>query len=461
MNIIKCFAVVIVASVLVGACNATSSYRVNSKMRHVDHPNTISVCIGRFLINIPDGGALSGGNYKYDFARIENPVPLTLPEFNKKIYEKEVHLRSERHEKDATLLRQVSRPQDNSVVFAYWEDFGTAGLINVDGYKWIEGIQYKIADEAGENKQALAVSSMINYISRLRPRADSEIPTETGYCFAGGFIADDDWTNEEVGVDIDLPDHPDVVLSIDIFPLASHKHDAPLLDRVGGVLQGLGNLASGVQVLRKGERQIGPYKGQEYLVSTPSSGGSRAHSFIWETQGGGTLDTPFISIEFSSGRQDANGNPQPTRLTNAQALQLWDRIVGSFRLRPTGGVATTSDARPPRTPLGTELVTGRSCPQTGWWECDEAGVAPEDRRRYLNEGDSMPKAAFLGRPRLWDKLRGVQPAYRAAAAWKLVAYDEARRDEVVRADGDALASAEESRSNPDGDPSGSGADRFA
>ncbi len=420
-----------------------------------------SFCMGRFVVDVPEGGRLSGGNYKYNFARIEKPTVMSLEQFGSELGTKEARLRSLRHKKDPSLLRQSVRPDEKSRVLAFWEYEGDGGAMDIEGYAWIGGMRFLMQSEAGISKEDAAVARMVDRIARLRPRADSEIPIVPGFCFAGGFIADDEWKNEEVGVDIDLPDHPDVVLSIDIFPLASHKHDAPLLDRVGGVLQGLGNLASGVQVLRKGERQIGPYKGQEYLVSTPSSGGSRAHSFIWETQGGGTLDTPFISIEFSSGRQDANGNPQPTRLTNAQALQLWDRIVGSFRLRPTGGVATTSDARPPRTPLGTELVTGRSCPQTGWWECDEAGVAPEDRRRYLNEGDSMPKAAFLGRPRLWDKLRGVQPAYRAAAAWKLVAYDEARRDEVVRADGDALASAEESRSNPDGDPSGSGADRFA
>lgn len=417
--------------------------------------------MGRFLIDAPEGSRLSDGNYKYDFAQFEKPILVTVAEFDKEMSEKEARLRSGIHEIESTLLRQVSRPQDNAVVFAYWESFGTAGLINVDGYKWIDGIQYKIVDKADDNKQDLAVRSMIKYMARLRPRAESEIPTETGYCFAGGFIADDDWMNEEVGVDIDLPDHPDVVLSIDIFPLASHKHDTPLLDRVGGVLQGLGKLASGVQVLRKGERQIGPYKGQEYLVSTPGSGGSRAHSFIWETQGEGTLDTPFISIEFSSGRPDGNGNPQPTRLTNAQALQLWDRIVGSFRLRPTGGAATTSNAQPPETPLGTELVTGRSCPQTGWWECDEAGVVPEDRRRFINEGDSMPKATFFSSPGLWDKLRGMQRAYRAAAVWKLVAYDEAPRDEVARAEGGAVSSPGESSPNAGGDLQRLGADRIA
>jgi hypothetical protein len=87
-------------------------------------------------------------------------------------------------------------------------------------------------------------------------------------------------------------------------------------------------------------------------------------------------------------------------------------------------------------------------------------VASEDRRRYLNEGDTMPKAAFLSSPGLWDKLRGVQPAYRAAAVWKLVAYDEVPRDEVARAEG-ARPHSEESSPNPACDPESSAPDRLA
>ncbi len=341
-------------------------------MQDTANPRVATFCMGRFLIDVPEGSSLIGGSYKYGFFQVERVVFQTFEEFEKNVDAKEKELRAMKHEKESSLLRKVTRPEIGARVMAFRKQDFTTRMVKVEGYRWVDGASVLLDIDASTEKQGVAMAAVARYLSSFRPRLEIEIPNEPGYCFKSGFIASEDWENEEAGVDIDLPDHPDVVLSIDIFPLASHKHDTPLLDRVGGVLQGLGNLASGVQVLRKGERQIGPYKGQEYLVSTPGSGGSRAHSFIWETQGEGTLDTPFISIEFSSGRQDANGNPQPTRLTNAQALQLWDRIVSSFRLRPTGGTATTSDARPPRTPLGTELVTGRSCPQAGWWECDEA-----------------------------------------------------------------------------------------
>lgn len=87
-------------------------------------------------------------------------------------------------------------------------------------------------------------------------------------------------------------------------------------------------------------------------------------------------------------------------------------------------------------------------------------MVPEDRRRFINEGDSMPKAAFFSSPGLWDKLRGMQPAYRSVGVWKFVAYEKPR-DEVPRIEGDALSGPGQSSRNRDGDLQRSGPDRTA
>lgn len=73
------------------------------------------------------------------------------------------------------------------------------------------------------------------------------------------------------------------------------------------MVQFLGNLVTSVRVLRKGDRQVGPYPGQEHLASAPGSNGMRGHAFVWETQGDGTLDTPAIKIELTTGCPTARG----------------------------------------------------------------------------------------------------------------------------------------------------------
>nr|WP_151201301.1 T6SS immunity protein Tli4 family protein [Herbaspirillum sp. B39] len=206
----------------------------------------------------------------------------------------------------------------------------------------LDGTRYLFKKEAGMSKpsagtmsrQDHAVERMRKILSNLRKRSTHDIPTEPGYCFEGGFIANPEWEMEEAGIDIDVAGHPDAFVSVWFYPLSRRAHSEPLLDRVGGVLQMLGRMATSVHVLRRGDRQVGPYKGQEFLVTAPNSGGLRGHSFIWETEGDGTLDTPALKIELTTGYRDKKGNPQQTRLTDEQAIKLWDDVLNSFRLRP-------------------------------------------------------------------------------------------------------------------------------
>ncbi len=388
---------------------------------------TSTFCMGRFLIDVPVGSKVTGGNYKYDFIDIESIKVMSLEDFDKEIAERETALKSATNERTKqSMLLQSAQSERNMKILASWKDDFSTALINIDGYRWIDGSQFLFRVDVGNGKQASGMNRMREALSYLRTRTGTEIPAGPGYCFAGGFIANPEWENEEAGVDFRIADHPDTIVSVWFYPLSIYKHDKPLLERMGGMTQLLGNLATSVHVLRKGDRQVGPYKGQEHLASAPSSGGMRGHAFVWETQGDGTLDTPAIKIELSTGNQDLKGNPQKTSLTDEQAMKLWDDILNSFRLRPTGTPVKTSDVGPePHVPLGELAATGRACPQTGWWQASEAGEIEGGARQYFKEGETMPQVTTLGESSLWQKFKGARPSYRTATVWKLVDYDAA------------------------------------
>lgn len=305
-------------------------------------PDVSTFCTGRFLLDMPAGSVLSGGNYRYDFARLEKPKSMTLEEFEAEMVAKEKKLKSTRHESEPSLLRLLIKPDPHSWIFVYWEESFISEIAEVYGYRWIDGTRYLFKKQAGMSKPATGTMSRQDYtiermrkiLSSLRKRSTYEIPTEPGYCFEDGFIANPEWEMEEAGIDITIAGHPDAFVSVWFYPLARSAHSKPLLDRMGGVLQTLGQMATSVHVLRKGERQVGPYRGQEFLASAPSSRGMRGHKFIWETEGDGTLDTPALKIELTTGYRDKKGNPQQTRLTDEQAIKLWDDVLNSFRLRP-------------------------------------------------------------------------------------------------------------------------------
>ena len=390
-------------------------------------PTTSTFCIGRFLIDVPSGSRLIGGNYKYDFLGIEPLKAMSLEEFEQDIDRKEAKLKATKHKVEPSLLRTSLRPQKGTRILAFWEEDFITSMINIEGYRWSDGSRFQLKGEVANHRQESGLNRMQDALSRLRPRADAEIPAEPGFCFAGGFIANPDWSNEEAYVTIDIAGHPDAFVSVWIYPLASHKRGKPLLERMGGMAQFLGNLATSVHVLRKGDRQIGPYKGQEHLASAPSSGGMRGHAFVWETQGDGTLDTPVIKIELTTGYQDNKANPQKTTLTNQQAIKLWDDILNSFRLRPVGDPVKTSGLNPeprPSLPLGELVATGRMCPQTGWWQTSESGEIAGGRRKRFVAGEQMPDVVLLGESSVWQKLKGTRPSHRTATLWKLVGYDD-------------------------------------
>jgi hypothetical protein len=300
-------------------------------------PKPATFCVARFLIDVPAGSRLSGGNYKYDFMRVEPIKTMSLEEFKQNIDQKEAKLRGTKHEIEPNLLRTSLLPQKDTKILAFWEQDYKTYLINIEGSRWSDGSLFQLNSKVEKNKQEFGLNRMQDALSRLRPRSNNEIPTEPGYCFAGGFIANPRWRNEQAMMDIDIAGHPDAFVSIWIYPLASHKQDKPLLERMGGLTQALGNLITSVRVLRKGDRQLGSYKGQEHLASAPASGGMRGHAFVWETQGDGTLDTPAIKIELTTGYHDKNGQPQKTALTDKQAIKLWDDILNSFRPLSSSG----------------------------------------------------------------------------------------------------------------------------
>ena len=337
MTIYRSLSAALVAALCagLGACTGNPIHSNPSTMTHQSDRTTSTFCMGRFLIDVPAGSRLSGGNYKYDFIGIEPVKATTYEEFAAEVDRVESNLRFAKNKKTRqSMLLQSVQPENGTKILASWKVDVSTAQISVLGYRWINGTRFLFEDDVDDSKQEFGMNRMQEALSRLHPRADTDIPSDPGFCFAGGFVANPRWRNEEASLDIDIAGHPDAFVSVWIYPLASHKHDRPLLERMGGMTWFLANLATSVRVLRKGDRQVGPYAGQEHLASAPDSNGMRGHAFVWETQGDGTLDTPAIKIELTTGYHDGKGNQQKTSLTDKEAMKLWDDILDSFRLRP-------------------------------------------------------------------------------------------------------------------------------
>jgi hypothetical protein len=181
--------------------------------------------------------------------------------------------------------------------------------------------------------------------------------------------------------------------------------------------------------LGKGSRELNGIAGEEVLNRFKENNGTTGHMFMWESLGKpSNVLAPSITLEIETGR-GRPGSPVNSSMSDEALLQLWQAISSSLRIRPTSvDKKVSSEGAGPTVPLGATVATGRTCPQTGYWQCTEARLGTAAQRHLFSQGDVMPQAILPGVRSLWQKLRGESSLHRISTQWKLVAYDAAPDD---------------------------------
>jgi len=399
---------------------------------------TKTICFGRFQVEVPDSATVV-------YARAQTP-------FNTERLEGAGGDLARWVEKEEAKLRSEGRYPTGSGLTKYEKtvDGALPGQKVVVGYESFNGSIYSISsfvkagadlfvqstsagvepNEPGSNWTLPKKLAGLNATAGLlRARSNDEIPTEPGVCIDGGFIADaPGLSHEKIPLGVRFKEFPDVHLSIEVTK-------TPRIDDAHGVERrlkkaeanaqktGMGDWYSRIKFFRRGERQIDGWNGYEVLARKPAQeGASENHQFLFQSQGEpDDALKPMLDVNLDTGvKGNATAGQKPS-LEDDEAVALWDKLTSTIRVRPTGGPAVkkTSDAGP-LLPLGELAATGRSCPQTGLWECADEGEILGGRRQLFRAGEKMPAIVRVGTPSLWQKVKGETPTYRSATVWKLV-----------------------------------------
>lgn len=269
------------------------------------------------------------------------------------------------------------------------------------------------------------IDRLSGILHRVRPLAPDEIPRQPGFCLEHAMVQDPyEHTNREsVTMFAGLPGHPDVNL---VLSSAAGVAPAPtLLERNARAAQReplFMQLA--FTHLRERQRTINGMQGEELVMRIREPNFTTGYAFGWETRGRpDDIYAPVLKLELESGASPVTGGrPVQSSLSEEALFELWERIVGTIRLRPVGP--------PPReramatTPLGAVARAGEPCPQAGWWRCGdgdrEVGVFG-GQRQFIRQGQRMPQALLLPQPTVWQRLRGLQPSFESAqpTLWSL------------------------------------------
>ncbi len=406
-----------------------------------------TVCVGRFLIDVPEEAQIELRQARIDSFDI-SAFDETAEEFQKRLADRETQIRAMPDRLGGNKNLETARDVKTSSglfgkIFMHSRtvDEGTRGngLGGVERYRH-EGISTEALvhgngisiDLSFDNRALESIEDLPRLVDQLVPNPDNRIPAEPGFCMERAYVRDpiNADQREQIMMLARLPSHPDVELML-ILSAGLKPEGHGVLARTDVADESL-SMAERMRVtrLRADAREIGGLAGEELVELVVEENEARVHSFWWEVNG--TEDNVFVPhlvLKMTTG--NGNRQPVPPSLSDGTALGLWDRIASSIRLRSAEPLAN-SQIEVPTTPLGTYASAGERCPESGWWLCGDGGNGIGvlgGQRQYIKKGETMPQALLLLPQTIWDKMRGLQPSTesKSRTAWKLVDHRARKR----------------------------------
>lgn len=335
-----------------------------------------TICFGRFLVDIPVRSTIS-----YGPASVESDI-LFLRNGSKDL-EKIVSSRLAEIGKEISYLPKYEIADlplvGTTIEGAVNGQKILVGAVNSVGYVIDSFIP--IGDDIFVQKFG-PVPAETDYIprinsiaSRIRPRSEYEIPEGRGICIEGGFVEFEP-VRERVTIGLRFNEFPDIRLSIDAhknqgrLPLGSGPNKLREEARSNAEALELGNFFARIKILRNGTRQIGAWEGEELVTRRPVyKEDTDAHEFRFHSMGAANDALhPELDIRLDSGVRGNDKAKVPPSVTNEEALELWDTIISTIRVRQASD-ATTTKQLVSKTMLGSVITSGNLCSQSGLWEC--------------------------------------------------------------------------------------------
>lgn len=393
-----------------------------------------TVCLGRFLIDVPGQAQVSMAPAFVDGFDIVSR-PETDAEFNARVAAREAELRSQANTLGKPSLEKIREYRDGGktgkvLVSGRWRDSMTENGrrvayegVAIDAYLRSGDVTFIVT---AVDYDPARIDNVLKLFAKLSARKADNIPSEPGFCIGRGFISDPlpAEQGESVALLAGLPEHPDVNISF-----SSVVGAAPAPGIIERSAQAMADypliLRPAVRTLREGVRNVNGLAGEEIGVKITEPNFVTTFTYDWEMRARERdVFAPLLALQLQTGVPRPGGRAVQSSLAEGAVNELWENIVGSIRIR--AAVAAKAPANEtPAAVLGTLASAGDTCPFTGWWQCNEGGDGVSvlgGKRQFLRKGQRMPQALLMPRPSLWDKVRGLQPSYESVSptGWKLV-----------------------------------------
>jgi hypothetical protein len=309
-----------------------------------------TVCMGRFLIDMPDEARLELAQPRidgFDISSFDEPEA----DFRKRLVVREARLK-------ATPDRLGGNKNLESVREIKTEN-GVIGKIFVHSRNVAEGTRMRGLELERYRDEGVAVEALVHgkgmsfdisaadynpdlienlpkLVAKLVPNPANEAPKESGFCvyrawFRDLLTADQ---GEQIMMHAQLPSHPDIEFMA-ILAAGNKPATQSLLERTAETMAGLTpDEKKRVVNLREERRTIGGIIGDEVVTRVAELNDAVVYTFWWEVDG--TEDNvlvPHVAFKMYVGKGD--DGPVPSSLSQDAAMALWDKISSSIRFHHT------------------------------------------------------------------------------------------------------------------------------
>lgn len=316
---------------------------------------TKTQCVGRYVFEVPG----SFENTLMDRAQI-NEVRISSKRLYRPAFLQRIRLREQAlqnghtvNPKSQPFLKQVIRLSDNSVIFDRNENASVPGFGRIlEGHLYVDGVAFILTqeitdysdpryakerafylrDEVGRpdwmaNNKPQKLAELQDLMSRLSGRKDDEIPTLPGTCIAEGFIRDGRGQPKE---DITFVYPQGSEFSFVVWSNNALKESTSMLERSNEIQSYLTQINA--RTLRKGKTKIAGFDASEWLATAPSErlpSNPSAQLLFTAVANEKTADFRHPNLDLTLN----NDVLLPQSYSDAELVEIWDRITRSFRIR--------------------------------------------------------------------------------------------------------------------------------
>ena len=333
----------------------TPSALTDREKRRVDtlFATTRTQCVGRYIFEVP----ASFENTLTDRAQI-NDVSISSRRLYPPAFAQRIRLREQELKKghtvrevDQPFLKQVYSLGENAVIFDRNRNESVPGFGRIlEGHLYVDGVAFTLVQEINDlsdpkykkNKESLIragvnidslntqpqkLAELQDLMSRLSGRKDDEIPTQPGTCISQGFIRDGKGKPQE---DITFIYRHNPIFSLSVSTNTFLGDPASMLERSHEIQPYLSGINA--RTLRKNKTHIADFEADEWLNTAPSDKFPDADPAqllfnIIANEKIVDFRHPIIDLTLS------NHALPPPAYSEAELVEIWDRITRSFRIR--------------------------------------------------------------------------------------------------------------------------------